>query len=202
MRNRELGPSARNERGGVGDDERLEGAAADRAGKRAVLEDQEPPADTGGPGPSRFDDRRQGHAAPIAELDRQPFEEGFVRHVCILRLSAVRSPLSAGADSLSSGQIEGSGPPASSFSIARALGYFQAESDVLAEAEHRKAESSATIRPAMPSAIRVAVFPAAGLGTRFLPATKAQPKEMLPLVDKPLIQYVVEEARAPGSSES
>jgi UTP--glucose-1-phosphate uridylyltransferase len=46
--------------------------------------------------------------------------------------------------------------------------------------------------------IRVAVFPAAGLGTRFLPATKAQPKEMLPLVDRPLIQYVVEEARAAG----
>jgi UTP--glucose-1-phosphate uridylyltransferase len=47
-------------------------------------------------------------------------------------------------------------------------------------------------------AIRVAVFPAAGLGTRFLPATKAQPKEMLPLVDRPLIQYVVEEARDAG----
>jgi len=44
------------------------------------------------------------------------------------------------------------------------------------------------------SEIRRGVFPAAGLGTRFLPATKAQPKEMLPLVDKPLIQYVVEEA--------
>jgi len=42
--------------------------------------------------------------------------------------------------------------------------------------------------------VRKAVFPAAGLGTRFLPATKAQPKEMLPLVDKPTIQYVVEEA--------
>src|SRR6516162_4613321 len=42
--------------------------------------------------------------------------------------------------------------------------------------------------------ISKAVFPAAGLGTRFLPATKAQPKEMLPLVDKPLIQYVIEEA--------
>ena len=49
-----------------------------------------------------------------------------------------------------------------------------------------------------PSTIRVAVFPAAGLGTRFLPATKAQPKEMLPLVDRPLVQYVVEEARAAG----
>src|SRR2546427_359617 len=41
--------------------------------------------------------------------------------------------------------------------------------------------------------ISKAVFPAAGLGTRFLPATKAQPKEMLPLVDKPLIQYVIED---------
>src|SRR6478672_6189991 len=49
----------------------------------------------------------------------------------------------------------------------------------------------------MPS-VRVAVFPAAGLGTRFLPATKAQPKEMLPLVDRPLVQYVVEEAKAAG----
>ncbi len=46
--------------------------------------------------------------------------------------------------------------------------------------------------------LRKAVFPAAGLGTRFLPATKSQPKEMLPLVDKPLIQYVVEEAVASG----
>jgi UTP--glucose-1-phosphate uridylyltransferase len=46
--------------------------------------------------------------------------------------------------------------------------------------------------------IRKAVFPAAGLGTRFLPATKAQPKEMLALVDKPLIQYAVEEARDSG----
>jgi UTP--glucose-1-phosphate uridylyltransferase len=46
--------------------------------------------------------------------------------------------------------------------------------------------------------IRKAVFPAAGLGTRFLPATKSQPKEMLPLVDKPVIQYVIEEAMASG----
>lgn len=46
----------------------------------------------------------------------------------------------------------------------------------------------------MTKKVRKAVFPAAGLGTRFLPATKAQPKEMLPLVDKPLIQYGVEEA--------
>jgi UTP--glucose-1-phosphate uridylyltransferase len=46
--------------------------------------------------------------------------------------------------------------------------------------------------------VRKAVFPAAGLGTRFLPATKAQPKEMLPLVDKPIIQYGIEEAVASG----
>jgi UTP--glucose-1-phosphate uridylyltransferase len=50
----------------------------------------------------------------------------------------------------------------------------------------------------MTTPVRKAVFPAAGLGTRFLPATKASPKEMLPLVDKPLIQYVVEEAVASG----
>jgi UTP--glucose-1-phosphate uridylyltransferase len=58
-------------------------------------------------------------------------------------------------------------------------------------------ESSASAAP-RPSSIRKAVFPAAGLGTRFLPATKAQPKEMLPLVDKPIIQYGVEEALASG----
>src|ERR1044072_2974284 len=46
--------------------------------------------------------------------------------------------------------------------------------------------------------VRKAVFPAAGLGTQFLPATKAMPKEMLPLVDKPIIQYGVEEATASG----
>ena len=46
--------------------------------------------------------------------------------------------------------------------------------------------------------VRKAVFPVAGLGTRFLPATKAMPKEMLPIVDKPLIQYAVEEAAAAG----
>src|SRR5512146_2360564 len=49
--------------------------------------------------------------------------------------------------------------------------------------------------------VRKAVFPAAGLGTRFLPATKAQPKEMLPLVDKPIIQYGVEEALASGCDQ-
>src|SRR6195952_1825336 len=52
-----------------------------------------------------------------------------------------------------------------------------------------------------PQKIRKAVFPAAGMGTRFLPATKATPKEMLCLVDKPLIQYGVEEAVAAGCTE-
>src|SRR4029078_12567985 len=49
--------------------------------------------------------------------------------------------------------------------------------------------------------VNKAIFPVAGLGTRFLPATKAQPKEMLPVVDKPLIQYAVEEAYAAGWRE-
>jgi len=53
----------------------------------------------------------------------------------------------------------------------------------------------------MPKAPRKAIFPVGGLGTRFLPATKALPKEMLPVVDKPLIQYAVEEARAAGIEE-
>lgn len=51
------------------------------------------------------------------------------------------------------------------------------------------------------SIIRKAVFPVTGLGTRFLPATKANPKEMLPVVDKPLIQYAVEEAAEVGITE-
>jgi UTP--glucose-1-phosphate uridylyltransferase len=50
----------------------------------------------------------------------------------------------------------------------------------------------------MAARVRKAVFPVAGLGTRFLPATKAMPKEMLPVVDRPLIQHVVDEARAAG----
>src|SRR5499427_5822275 len=49
--------------------------------------------------------------------------------------------------------------------------------------------------------VKKAIFPVGGLGTRFLPATKAMPKEMLPIVDKPLIQYAVEEARAAGIEE-
>lgn len=57
-------------------------------------------------------------------------------------------------------------------------------------------DQAATLRKSAP--IRKAVFPVAGLGTRFLPATKASPKEMLPVVDKPLIQYAVEEAYVAG----
>jgi UTP--glucose-1-phosphate uridylyltransferase len=49
--------------------------------------------------------------------------------------------------------------------------------------------------------VRKAVFPVAGLGTRFLPATKAMPKELLPIIDKPIIQYAVEEAIAAGITE-
>ncbi|NPV51410.1 MAG: NTP transferase domain-containing protein, partial [Candidatus Methanofastidiosum sp.] len=49
--------------------------------------------------------------------------------------------------------------------------------------------------------VRKAIIPAAGLGTRFLPATKAQPKEMLPIVDKPTIQYIIEEAIESGIEE-
>ncbi len=53
----------------------------------------------------------------------------------------------------------------------------------------------------MASTVRKAVFPAAGMGTRFLPATKSVPKEMLPVVDRPLLQYAVDEARAAGIEE-
>src|SRR4029077_5056148 len=65
----------------------------------------------------------------------------------------------------------------------------------LISAFHPKRNAVMTMR------VRKAVFPAAGLGTRFLPATKAQPKEMLPLVDKPIIQYGVEEAVAAGCDQ-
>ena len=58
-----------------------------------------------------------------------------------------------------------------------------------------------TSSSAAPRKVRKAVFPVAGMGTRFLPATKAMPKEMLPVVDKPLIQYAVEEAYAAGIRE-
>jgi UTP--glucose-1-phosphate uridylyltransferase len=61
--------------------------------------------------------------------------------------------------------------------------------------------AAARKRGKMTQAVRKAIFPVGGLGTRFLPATKAMPKEMLPVVDKPLIQYAVEEARAAGIEE-
>src|SRR5215469_596680 len=62
-------------------------------------------------------------------------------------------------------------------------------------------EEPRTTKAPMTMKVRKAVFPAAGLGTRFLPATKAQPKEMLPVVDKPIIQYGVEEAMASGCDQ-
>ena len=67
------------------------------------------------------------------------------------------------------------------------------------ETEERTTNEVATA--ARSGIVRKAIFPAAGLGTRFLPATKAQPKEMLPLVDKPIIQYGVEEAVAAGCDQ-
>jgi len=57
------------------------------------------------------------------------------------------------------------------------------------------------MRTAQPRKIKKAIFPVAGFGTRFLPATKAQPKEMLPIVDKPVVQYLVEETVASGIEE-
>jgi len=62
-------------------------------------------------------------------------------------------------------------------------------------------DSGTITKGAKPMQVKKAIFPVAGLGTRFLPATKAQPKEMLPVVDKPLIQYAVEEAYAAGVRE-
>jgi len=50
----------------------------------------------------------------------------------------------------------------------------------------------------MSNPVRTAIFPVAGLGTRFLPATKATPKELLPVIDTPLIQYAIDEAQAAG----
>jgi UTP--glucose-1-phosphate uridylyltransferase len=84
------------------------------------------------------------------------------------------------------------------------FGLLQAGDGVGARFVTHQRMTSETIRAALFGSgprrrpLRKAVFPAAGLGTRFLPATKAQPKEMLPLVDKPLIQYAVEEAIASG----
>src|SRR5579864_3273081 len=62
-------------------------------------------------------------------------------------------------------------------------------------------ETISALRQTMQQRVRKAVFPVAGLGTRILPATKAVPKEMLPVVDKPLIQYAMEEAKAAGIEE-
>src|SRR4051812_19146737 len=65
----------------------------------------------------------------------------------------------------------------------------------------RERGDAVSVDPPRPRRVRKAVIPVAGLGTRFLPATKAVPKEMLPLIDKPIIQYVVESAVASGIEE-
>src|SRR6185369_12445607 len=72
--------------------------------------------------------------------------------------------------------------------------------DVAGVPVQENSESKCEISPEREPLMKVkkAVFPVAGLGTRFLPATKSSPKEMLPLIDKPLVQYVVEEAVASG----
>src|SRR5690606_33936393 len=67
--------------------------------------------------------------------------------------------------------------------------------------EYRASPALFCYHTAMAQKIRTAVIPAAGFGTRFLPATKAMPKEMLPIVDKPIIQYVVEEAVNSGITD-
>jgi UTP--glucose-1-phosphate uridylyltransferase len=74
--------------------------------------------------------------------------------------------------------------------VANQLGILETSSAVHRRGEHRVTERKQVVRKA--------VFPVAGLGTRFLPATKVSPKEMLPVVDKPLVQYAVEEAVAAG----
>src|ERR1700752_4697712 len=68
-------------------------------------------------------------------------------------------------------------------------------------AAHAQCRRGAIPKRTIVDKITKAVFPVAGMGSRFLPATKAQPKEMLPIVDKPLIQYAVEEAVAAGITE-
>ena len=77
----------------------------------------------------------------------------------------------------------------------------KAESDSDTESLSGKRKRYCGGRNAEVTKVRKAVFPVAGLGSRFLPATKASPKEMLPIVDKPLIQYAVEEAAAAGITE-
>ena len=87
--------------------------------------------------------------------------------------------------------------PGSKYDKARELGIavLDEEQDLLKIARHN------TSRQVLMNKITKAVFPVAGMGTRFLPATKASPKEMMPVVDKPLIQYAVEEAVAAGMTE-
>ncbi len=94
------------------------------------------------------------------------------------------------------------------YAAIRWLGHGWLRDHAMRQAPRAKATGRQDAKPFKPDnggsfmlKIRKAVFPVAGLGTRFLPATKASPKEMLPVVDKPLIQYAVEEAMAAGITE-
>ena len=84
------------------------------------------------------------------------------------------------------------------FSRARGVRMNGPASSVILRTRHWVLSHSYRLQGFMHKRVRKAVFPVAGLGTRFLPATKAMPKEMLPIVDKPLIHYAVEEAKAAG----
>lgn len=79
--------------------------------------------------------------------------------------------------------------------------YLESKKNKNSRVEDTKSATKARYGEPMIQQVRKAVFPVAGLGTRFLPATKASPKEMLPVVDKPLIQYAVEEAYEAGIRE-
>ena len=120
------------------------------------------------------------------ELGNQPPARGLERRDLLERLVGIEAAVAqAGADLLDVIADEGRIEHGTRSSIGLPIVYSRGEPIPL-------------LRSCRDLHVRKAVFPAAGLGTRFLPATKAQPKEMLPLVDKPIIQYGVEEAVASG----
>ena len=90
------------------------------------------------------------------------------------------------------------GPPGFTDSSGMRRGRVSADANVVYSAASASSNVGPSVESFMNTKVRKAVFPVAGMGTRFLPATKAIPKEMLPIVDKPLIQYAVEEAIAAG----
>jgi UTP--glucose-1-phosphate uridylyltransferase len=89
--------------------------------------------------------------------------------------------------------------PSESLDVPNGLyGKHSVDSSVIVGTDDAGTDETRSVENPMKTRVRKAVFPVAGMGTRFLPATKAIPKEMLPIVDKPLIQYAVEEAIAAG----